>query len=615
MLATERGSAQIAKAASQSREKIETLIATGGGGMIETARFRLQLLGTFGLFAPDGARIAVTSRKGMALIALVAMARSGERSRGWLQDQLWGSRAPDQARASLRRELANLRVAINPDAGTPLITADSMRVRLDLGRIDVDVRLLDRDVANARTPSFTDLGELLEGLDIAGEDGFEDWLREQRQHVRELVEQFRVQDWERAALAPTAPDVASAVAPGDSPAGATHTPLPAPRKPSVAVLAFSGRSSDAGDAVMAQIMTEEIGDALARFSTLYVVIAAATSAAWPIDHGKLGRELGVRYLLDGSVQRSADALRVTARLTDGILREQLWTQAFDAPLADVFALQADIARTVAQQIDSSVEIAERARAIVQPVATPDAYQLYWRANALFRRWEPGAMREAIGLSEQVLQLEPDNAWASALAAFCHAVSYSFHWSADRAATRRAALDHYEHCLRNGAGDPFVLGYAAGTLVGIDGDILVADQLIERALVIHPASAASLFWGGWVDVARANPARGLVRFELALRINPRSAVRPHALTGAGLCLLALGRLAESRDVLNEAVQYLSRLPVTVASLVLVNELLGNAEEAGHYVGRLRDLGGIEAVRSTIRDPAFGALLGQAYARYA
>lgn len=588
--------------------------------MLGDEKYRLSLLGSFGLFGPDGERIPVTSRKGVALIAQVAMARSGERSRTWLQDQLWGSRPPDQARASLRRELANLRAAINPADGPPLISADSMRVRLDLGRILVDVRLLDRDVANVRAPSFTDLGELLEGIDIPGEDGFEDWLREQRQHVGDLVEQLRVQDWERAALAPPPEDgepqvAASAESLIITAAETPPAPLPLPRKPSVAVLALSSRSTEPEDKAMAQIMTEEIGDALARFSTLFVVTAASTGAAWPMDHGKLSRDLGARYLFDGSVQRSAGTIRVTARLTDGILREQLWTQTFDAAIADVFTLQAEVAQAVAQQIDSSVETAERARAVSQPVATPDAYQLYWRANALFRRWERAPMLEAIDLAEQVLRMEPDNAWASALAAFCSAVSYSFHWTEDRAATRRAALDYYEHCLRNGADDPFVLGYAAGTLVGIEGDLRVADQLIDRALAIHPASAASLFWGGWVDCALANPARGLSRFETTLRINPRSAVRAHALTGAGLCLLALGRIADSRAALNEAVQYLPQLPVTVAPLVIVNELLGNCEEAGHFAARLRQLGGVEAVASTIRDPAFSALLGKAYSRYA
>lgn len=578
--------------------------------MLEDGKYRLRLLGPFGLFAPDGERIAVTSRKGMALIAQVAMGRSGERSRAWLQDHLWGSRPPEQGRASLRRELTNLRCAINLPGAPPLIDADSVRVRLDLTRIEVDVRQLDRDVANARPPSFTELGELLEGLDIPGEEGFEDWLRDQRQHVGDLVEQLRVQAWERAALNPVEAPPSAVQASALPPAKPALS-----RKPSVGVLAFSSRAVGPEDRAMAQIMTEEIGDALARFSTLLVVIAASTGgASWPIDHGKLGRDLGVRYLLDGSVQRGGDTIRITARLTDGILREQLWTQVFDAQLTDVFTLQAEIAQAVAQQIDSSVEIAERARAVSQPVVTPDAYQLYWRANALFRRWEPAPMREAIGLAEQVLLLETDNAWASALAAFCNAVAYSFRWAEDPAATRRTAMDYYEHCLRNGANDPFVLGYAAGALVGLEGDLVAADRLIDRALAIHPASAASLFWGGWVDLALLNSARGLTRFETVLRINPRSAVRAHALTGAGLCLLVLGRVTESRAVLDEAVQFLPHMPVTIAPLVVVNELLGNRAEAAHYAGRLRNLGGPESCASTIRDPNFTELLRRTCARY-
>lgn len=585
--------------------------------MGDLTRHRLRLLGAFGWFAPDGTRLAITSRKGMALIALVALARSGERSRAWLQAHLWGARDADQARASLRRELSNLRQVINPRDGAPLLTADSVRVRLDLDRIDVDVRDLHTDVANLRPVTLNDPGDLLEGLDLPGEEGFEDWLREQRQHVRGLVEQAHVQAWERVTLSPppTQDTLPAANGSGDAVAGENDRGFaPSPRKPSVCVAAFTIRSNDRDDGALAAAMTDEIGDALARFSTLFVVLAGAR-AERPLDHGALCRELGVRYVLEGSVQREGQAIRLQVRLTDGVVREQIWTQRFDTTFSALFDVQAEIAQTVAQQIDSSVEIAERDRATLQPVTTPNAYQLYWRANALFRQWERAPMQEAIALAQEVLTLEPHNAWASALAAFCQSIMIAFGWAEDPAATRAAAMAHYEHCLRYGGNDPFVLGYAAGTLVGLGGDIAIADQLIERALAIHPASGASLFWGGWVDVARGNPARAITRFEQALRMNPRSAVRPQALTGIGLASLARADIDHARTVLREAVQYLPHAPVTLAGLVLALALGGEDADAAPYAMRLAAMGGSGAVEATIRDPALRALLDMTLARYA
>ena len=451
-------------------------------------------------------------------------------------------------------------------------------------------------------PPLPTQAPLLEGLDVPGEEGFEDWLREQRQHVAGLITQLQIQDWERVALA------------GSADERTDGTATPSGRKPSVGVLAFALRASDQNDRAIADGMTDEIGDALSRFSTLFVALAGPRPER-PLDHSALCRELGVRYLLEGTIRRDGDTIRIQVRLTDGVVREQIWAQRFDATLAELFQVQADIAQTVAQRIDSSVEIAERTRAVTQRVTTPDAYQLYWRANALFRQWEREPMFEAIATAQQVLELEPHNAWASALAGFCHSIVHTFGWAEDAAATRAAALTHYEHCLRHGENDPFVLGYAAGTLLGIGGDVEIADRLIDRALAIHPASGASLFWGGWVDLACSKPARALERFEAALRMNPRSAVRPITMTGIGIGQLALGERDAARAALRDAVQYMPHSPVTLAGLILVYALDGDHAAAAPFVARLNALGGSRAAHAAIRDPALLATLDAILARYA
>lgn len=134
-------------------------------------RYKLRLLGAFQLTAPSGQRVDLTSKKGIALLGLLASANSGERWRGWLQDKLWGSRELRQAQASLRRELHTLR-SLTAEDKVPLVDASSRTVRLNLQFVDVDIR--DAELLSRNSEEF------LEGIDIAGEESFEDWLRDMR---------------------------------------------------------------------------------------------------------------------------------------------------------------------------------------------------------------------------------------------------------------------------------------------------------------------------------------------------------------------------------------------------------------------------------------------------
>src|SRR5947209_7820210 len=137
--------------------------------------FKLDLLGPFRLSTSTGRRIEIPSKKGRALVSMLALSRQGERTRGWLQEKLWGSRSLTEARGSLRRELSGLRKVLN--GGTaPLLACDHDRVRLVLEHIRIDVQEPERVSGDATALP----GELLEGLDIPGEEGFEDWLRTQR---------------------------------------------------------------------------------------------------------------------------------------------------------------------------------------------------------------------------------------------------------------------------------------------------------------------------------------------------------------------------------------------------------------------------------------------------
>ncbi len=555
--------------------------------------FKLELFGPLRLHAPGGQRIPIASQKGMALLALLATSPSGERSRSWLQDQLWGSRAEEQAQGSLRRELANLRQAL-ATAGEPVLTSDRDRVALDTARFWIDIRDAGQGVAGGCA--------FLEGLDLPGEEAFEDWLRDQRCTIGARSQQARA-----AGVSVTIDAVGSAL-PSEVEL-VTGTGFALPLKPSIAVLPFTDFSAQGSAEGLADGIADEISVTLAGYSTLFV-IASDSSLTYrdpTIDRAEICRQLGVRYLLSGTVRRAGDRVRVNVRLLDGIAGIQVWAAGFEDSCDQIFALQDRIAVGVAPQIDSTIEISERQRALIRPVQSADAYHLFWRANALFRQWGRSAMLEAIDLTEQVLEIEPTNAWAAGLAAFCHGSAFASRWTDRPEENLAAAHRYYDLAMQHGGDDPFVLGYAAGTLIGIGGDMKIADHLIERALVLQPRSPSQLFWGAWVDVAMGNLERAKERFQLALRINPRSAGRPYSITGIGVCLLALGRLDDAIVVLEEAVQHLPGYPVTVAALCVAHAFSGRLEQAQSYARELRMIGGVEPVLGILNNPDHRKLL--------
>lgn len=407
--------------------------------------------------------------------------------------------------------------------------------------------------------------------------------------------------------------VAKAAVEPEVPAAVTMArgaPFILPDKPSIAVLPLNDLSGEDHDH-FAEGIVEEISTALSRFQTLFV-IAGASSLTYRDpnrDPAKVCRELGVRYLLDGSIRRAKDRVRISVRLIDGIEGVQVWADRFDDSLDDIFDLQERVAHAVAARIDSSIDTAEVARSRSQPAVSSGAYELYWRANAVFRRMDPASLREAIALTEQVLSLDPENAWAASLAAFCYATLFANGVAEDPFAIRTKALELYEKALINGGDDARVLGYCSAALVCAAGDPEIAQRLTVRALQINPGSATNLFWGAWNDIILGNPDQGLERFETALRLNPMSIVRPMTVTGMGLCRLFQGRFSEAADILLEASPQLPHFPATWAGLTAALAHAGRLSEARKAREGLRRLNDSRGPLALMRAPQQTEILNQ------
>ena len=427
---------------------------------------RLYLLGAFRLVGRGGERIEVSSKKGVALIALLAMASEGERTRGWLQGRLWGTRNEAQAKGSLRRELSNLRSRLNT-AGAPLLICEHDRVRLDLNQLWVDARALD-----AEAPGQGGLipGDFLEGLDLAGEDGFEDWLREQRGALRERGFRSRRTDAAGQGAAVTASGASTARRASD---------------PMLAILPFDKLTDDREMDYFSDGISEEILQAMARTFDLKVIGRSSSFQFRGKDKSiaRVASELSASHVLDGSVQRRGERVRITASLIECGGQTTVWSARYDRELSDVFALQDEIAAMVASALHLVFAPAGGARNI-----DPAAHDLYLRARSLVLL--PPHAEECIRLLKVVVGRAPD--FAAAWATLSMAIATSARQLAGpeglaplrdeaiAAAERASALDP-------GSGLPFV----ARALMEPFSHIAQREALLNAALAVAPTDSVVL----------------------------------------------------------------------------------------------------------------------------
>lgn len=564
--------------------------------------FRLELLGPFGLFTAEGRRIEIRSRKAAAMLAMLAMAPGGVRSRAWLQSQLWGSRAMAQAQSSLRRELANLAALLAENDAGILLEREPRRVRLNLDAIMLDVQEL---AVSGTRMALRNHGEFLEGLDLPDCDEFEDWLREQRHHFTDLADSLPP---DSAAVIPGSAEILGAPLPAI--ADLAHNVHPSvPPKPSLVVLPFKVTSHAPGDEWQGESMAEQLALTLTQFPQLFVVAssAGATLAERNMPLGEIATELGVRYVLTGSLRITPEGLRAAIQLIDGKTSHQIWGRAFKSSLSELLQLEEDIALAVAPQVWTQIDLSERHKGRVAPLADHDSYALYWRANALLREWRKDSTIEAIALTDRLVAQSPGCALSASLAGFCNAVAFGFAWSEELSGTRHKAIIHYQNALRLGPDNVEAIGYAVGTLVLIGGDTRMADQLINHALSLLPAYQPTLFWGGLADIAMGNGTRARERLELSLRINPLSGVRAYALTGIGLSLLMDGQHAEAQAVLEKATLSAPDLLLAQAGLAVAAMFAGEADKARIAALAVEEHGGIDAATFLLRNDAHRELL--------
>jgi TolB-like protein/class 3 adenylate cyclase len=362
--------------------------------------------------------------------------------------------------------------------------------------------------------------------------------------------------------------------------------LTLPDKPSIAVLPFQNMSGDMEQEYFVDGMVEEIITALSRIPWLFVIArnSSFTYKGQAIDVKQVGRELGVRYVLEGSVRKGGNRVRITGQLIDAVTGTHLWADRFDGLIEDVFELQDKVASSVAGVIEPALQAAETARSAGRRTDDLTAYDLYLRAYAMTLS-STREVPEALRILEQAIARDPRYGPALAWAALCCFRLVGDGRSEDPAADRLKGSDFARRALEVAGDDPNILANAALALAYFGEDIGAMMALVDRSLALNPSfargwnvSSSLRNWAGQPDIA-------IEHMETSLRLSPRARVGT-SLVGIGSSHFVSRRFDQAVPILLRAIQEDPSHPLAYRYLAACYAHMGRLDDAREVVTRLR-----------------------------
>jgi TolB-like protein/Flp pilus assembly protein TadD len=379
---------------------------------------------------PQGQRVAVTSKRAMALIAMLAMSADGERSRGWLQEKLWGAREDTQAAGSLRRELSELRRLLNV-GDSPLLLTERDRVRLDLSKLCVDAH----SPSGAAGPTARAAEDFLEGLDIAGEEGFEDWRRERRLALRPRMRADSATPEDNAPVDPDAWPAAKIMEAHD--------------RPLVVIAAFKagGRPEDGA---FAEALASDLVAALAKSRLIAVRSSRPDIPEGPVHPTRLCADLEADYLVQGSVRRGGGDLRVLVTLASAVNDRAVWSAHYDQSASEPLVVQDKMLAAIVGRIEPALLDHEASRSLNSHNGVSDHWNLFLRGRWRFWRAKAEDFETALSLLAEARRLRPDDVPTITLQALCHLGQA---WTGVTSDPRNSVLQAYDLMARAVALDP------------------------------------------------------------------------------------------------------------------------------------------------------------------
>ncbi len=374
-------------------------------------------------------------------------------------------------------------------------------------------------------------------------------------------------------------------------AEATLVPaLSLPDKPSIAVLPFQNMSGDPEQDYFADGMVEDIITALSRMSSLLVIArnSSFTYKGRAVDVKQVGRELGVRYVLEGSVRKAANRVRITGQLIDAATSAHLWADRFEGSLENIFDLQDQVTASVVGKIAPKLEQAEIERAKRKPTANLDAYDYYLRAMASLYQWTRASNDEALRLLYKAIELDPNFATAHGVAAWCYVWRKTQGWVTDRAQDTAESTRLARLAVDLGKDDAVALSAGGYALAHITGDHDGAIAYIERALALNPNLAGTWLNSGWVRTWRGEWQVAIEHLARAMRLSPLDPILFRMQGATALAHFFAGHDDEASAWAEKAYRENPNLQQALRVAAASHALAGRTAETAKVVARVRQL---------------------------
>jgi len=543
--------------------------------------YGLNLFGGFELTDGQGSTIAIRSKKGRCLLAYLALAQGQQKPRDELAALLWGDRGDSQARRSLSQELYRLR-GLFPEEVQDGFVLEAESVGLDDSLFEVDIVNFERSLESGDAEAaalYT--GELLAGLE-ANQEGFDDWLRGERERLRmravaALHERVRADhdDAPESANRLLALDPANEAAhralmqlhanagrrdlalkqydkcredltrelgiepdgetkalyeqiKADAPAAEpssdkiTHDGAPAlPSKPSIAVLPFNNMSGDAAQDHFADVLTEDITTALSRYRDLFVISSHSAFAfkGKAGDVREIARELGVRYILEGSVRWAGGRVRIGPQLIDADTGGHVWAERFDGKTEDIFDLQDELTAKTAAAVGSGILAAEIDLAKRQRPGNLDAYGLYAQGLGHWMDINRTGLIKAKKSFSEAIDLDPRFSNAHACLGWVHNLESVFGWAEDPQLSQQKSFEASRRAVELDLNNETAHAFLAFALL-FRGEHEMAAAEAEHALDLNPNLAFGYCVRSFVNVFSGRHQEGLADGRAAIRLSPR-----------------------------------------------------------------------------------------------
>jgi TolB-like protein len=363
--------------------------------------------------------------------------------------------------------------------------------------------------------------------------------------------------------------------------------LALPDKPSIAVLPFANLSGDTLQDYFTDGVVEDIITELSRFSELFVIArnSSFTYKARSVDVRDVGRDLGVRYVLEGSVRKVANRVRMTGQLIDAATGAHIWADRFESELEDIFALQDQMAESVVGAIVPRLELAEIERAKSKPTDNLNAYDCFLRGMAAWHDWTQSSHNNALKLFYQATEIDPEFGRPYALAAGCYLMRKANGWVVDRV-TEIAETERLAKLAANlGRTDAVALAWSGHALAHVVGDIDTGIALVDRALLLNANLAMAWHRSGWLRIYAGECELAIVHLERSMRLSPLDPLRHLANSATAFAYFLLEDLEEASVWAERAVQLRSNWPPALRVLAMSHALAGREQAARQALTRL------------------------------